>query len=649
MASVLLAVSDPRTLHAMRGPLRRLAGQPVHEVHNGVSASSALSAQLFDLAVVDAELKGRSGIQICRDFRANGGLTPFVLVANKDSPLTLALADTNPGADEFLILPLAEAELFARLGSLLRSGQVEQQMRRHSDELESRIHESTSQLEEMAARLRTERDALKETFNIIEDGLLLLDAGGRVKLENAASAKIRQRCAPKLRSGVVEEAVASLAARALAQGGRCEAQIGGTGCSLRLLALPAGGDRALVSVRDVTGDQEQEVRRMQAEKLASIGMLAAGVAHEINNPASFVLANVDALNGLLQVLQSNLEAHPEAASALGAHDLVFEAMAILQESKEGMARIYRIVRDLRAFAHVDDDVGRETNVNDAIESSLSLVRNELRHNTSIERSLNARRLVRGGVARLGQVFVNLIVNAGHAMSEQAGPQRNRLSVRSRDEGEWVVVEIEDNGPGMPPEVLERVFEAFYTTKPRGVGTGLGLPISRDIVKGLGGQMSARSEVGRGSLFEIRLPAAVGHKVDDSDSVPATLVRRRLRILAVDDEVLLLKAYRRMLIDHHDVVTESAGLLALSRLEQDAAFDIVLCDLHMPGMNGASFFEKVQSRWPGLSSKFIFITGGAFTSETKAFLAQAASHCINKPFHLDELLKLIETIQHEGVA
>jgi CheY-like chemotaxis protein len=366
------------------------------------------------------------------------------------------------------------------------------------------------------------------------------------------------------------------------------------------------------------------------------------VAHEINNPASFVLANLEALAELLQSSDGKAKPDPKAGPKPGSSDFRFEAMNIVQESKEGMARIHRIVRDLRAFSRLDEDATLLTDANSAVDSALSMLRSELRYRAQVERDLRATRGVRASAARLGQVFLNLIMNAAHALAA-GNPKRNRLYVRSYDDGDHVVIEVEDNGPGIPTEVLPRIFESFFTTKPPGVGTGLGLSISRDIVTSAGGELTVESVPGRGALFRVRLPAAGVGAVARPKTVPSHKAVQRRRLLAVDDEALLLKAYRRMLLSHHDVETTLGAKEALRLFGQDRAFDVVLCDLQMPEMSGSELYETVRQRWPELAQRFIFITGGACSPEARRFLESPGVACIHKPFQVAELLELIESL------
>jgi len=496
-------------------------------------------------------------------------------------------------------------------------------------------------------------DRLDDVLDLLDEGLFLLSADGRLELENAAGRRLRtgpvpgQPCAGTFffdggteESRVsLDEALARVGHEASATGAPVAASLARAGRQYELKARAGGRGRVLVTLRDVTAGLDGEVRRLQSEKLAAIGMLAAGVAHEINNPASFVLANTEALGGLLRMIEDKLRNDPASARKLGLRDLLFEATAIVHESKEGMARIHRIVRDLHAFSRVEDDPRGITDVNAAVESALTMLRNELRYRAQVERTLRASRSVRGSSARIGQVFLNLILNAAHALPE-GERRRNRIWVRSFDEGGSVVVEVEDNGPGIPCEVMPRIFDSFFTTKPAGLGTGLGLSICREIVRSARGTITVDSIPGRGARFQVRLPAAEGPSLDDPTPTP-TPTRRRYRLLAIDDEVLLLKAYRRMLIDHHDIEVVAGGADALALLEKDRRFDVILCDLQMPELSGADVYRSVAQRWPGLEQRFIVITGGAFSPEARKFLEEGIVTAVNKPFQLEEILDVVD--------
>jgi signal transduction histidine kinase len=659
MACILVVIEEDENRAAVEHAIKSLSTHKIVEASDGDIALGLVEEGSVDLVLACTEIRGMDGFELCRRLRANEKTTavPVVLLATAQNPVEQRLRGLDLGVADFIVQPIEPLELLARLGSVLRSQALADEVRRHNIELAGKVLERTRQLEELAGELRAERDALRYTFNVIEDGLLLVDASGHVQIENNALRRMLgepEIARPPagdllLAKGSTEtrpdssmrEMLAGLARDAAAKNANQDRTFSLGGRQFEARAYPADGRRVLLYVRDVTDERDREVRRLQSEKLASIGMLAAGVAHEINNPASFVLANLEALAGLLQATDGKTQTDPKTGRKLGFSEILFEAMNIVQESKEGMARIHRIVRDLHAFSRVDEGASRLTDVNAAVDSSLTMLRSELRYRAQVERDLRATRRARASAARLGQVFLNLIMNAAQALAA-GNPRRNRLYVRSYDEGEDIVVEVEDNGPGIPPDVLPRIFESFFTTKPPGVGTGLGLPISRDIVRSAGGELTAESVPGRGALFRVRLPAAAAGLAEPPKTLPSHKAVQRRRLLAVDDEALLLKAYRRMLISHHDIETTLGAKEALRIFGQDRNFDVVLCDLQMPGMSGSELFETVKQRWPELAQRFIFITGGACSPEARLFLESPGLASIHKPFQVAELLELIET-------
>jgi len=492
----------------------------------------------------------------------------------------------------------------------------------------------------LASRPSSSGDLLRETFDVFEDGVCLLARNGSLKVANAIGERLFDSSLKRELQDVASEASrrAVTADRSLTLDGRAYAA----------RAYPLSERGVVLYIRDATDEREREIGRLQSEKMASIGMLAAGVAHEINNPAAFVLANIEALTGHMRLIEDKLRELPNADTAHAAlSNLLFEASAVLQESKEGMARIQRIVRDLGSFSHADEDVNVPISVNTAVESALTMLRNELKYRARVEQDLRASRPVLASAPRLGQVFLNLISNAVQAL-EEVNVKRNLVRVRSFDDGDYVVVEVSDNGPGIAPEAAPRIFESFFTTKPRGMGTGLGLPISLGIVRSLGGEIIVDNRPGEGATFRVRIPATVAAPAARTplpEVTPSRFMRRR--ILAVDDEALLLKAYRRMLCDAHELTTALGGHEALKLLENDAGFEVVLCDLQMPEMSGMELHAAVMERNPALANRFVFVTGGAFSGDARRFLEEAVPAVIQKPFNVEDLLRLVDTIGSGG--
>jgi len=261
--------------------------------------------------------------------------------------------------------------------------------------------------------------------------------------------------------------------------------------------------------------EEAQNQLLQSEKMASIGQLAAGVAHEINNPVGFVNSNLSSLkhyvDGLLKLL-ANYETHEETLSAEARQqlqatkqdvDLEYlreDVPVLLRESADGLTRVKRIVQDLKDFSRVDNADWQEADLNAGLESTLNVVNNEIKYKAEVRRSYGQLPPVRCLAAQLNQVFMNFIVNAAHAIESNGV-----ITLSTGRSGDWVWIEVADTGCGMSAEVQKRIFEPFYTTKPVGKGTGLGLSLSFSIVQKHKGQIKVHSEPGKGSAFRVWIP------------------------------------------------------------------------------------------------------------------------------------------------
>jgi CheY-like chemotaxis protein len=249
--------------------------------------------------------------------------------------------------------------------------------------------------------------------------------------------------------------------------------------------------------------------------------------------------------------------------------------------------------------------------------------------------------VEANEARLGQVFLNLIVNASQAI-RQGNVERNTIRVstsRAMDPG-FVVVEVVDTGSGIDPQDMPKIFDAFFTTKPTGVGTGLGLSICHRIVTGMGGRIEVESTLGRGSAFRVFLP--VSRRQDSGERLRPAPSRsgRRGRILAIDDEELVLRVISRTL-DEHDVTVSTNAQAALDQLLSGERFDLILCDLMMPQMTGMDLYLKLKEAVPQQAERTVFMTGGAFTPEARGFIESYPERGIEKPLDMKQIRALIE--------
>ena len=388
------------------------------------------------------------------------------------------------------------------------------------------------------------------------------------------------------------------------------------------------GELAILKVaHDITQRRALEAHLLVADRMASIGMLAAGVAHEINNPLAYVIAN-------LRFVAEEIASATGIPGASGWSDA-------LAEAQEGAARVRGIVRDLKAFSRSEDAQSAPVDLHRMLNSAANMAANEIRHCARLVKDYSLAPLaVEGNESRLGQVFLNLLVNAAQAIPDGAADRNEiRLVTRAEPDGR-ILVEVRDTGPGMTPQVLGRLFTPFFTTKPKGVGTGLGLSICHQIISTHGGEIRVESEPGRGTLFRVWLPPA-GAEVVATRALPVMLpVGQRGRVLIVDDEILLGSAISRVLSRHHAAVVVGSGKEALQLLATDSNFDVILCDMMMPEMSGPQLYEEIAALRPELAGRMVFLSGGAFTESARAFLDRIPNLRLDKPFEIGQLLSVI---------
>ncbi len=404
--------------------------------------------------------------------------------------------------------------------------------------------------------------------------------------------------------------------------------------------LELGSERLVVCIgRDVTDRVQTQAQLMFSERMASIGSLAAGVAHEINNPLAATVSS----------LEFALERVTKLAQASGRRELV-ELLEPLQDASAGVQRVRTIVRDLKIFSRAEEDHHGPVDVQRVLDSSLRMAWNEVRHRAQLVRQYEAVPPVEANESRLGQVFLNLLINAVQALPDGHADQ-NQIRVRTYLDGEGrVVAEVEDTGPGIPPEVLARLFTPFFTTKPRGVGTGLGLSICQRIVSSFGGELRVRSTVGKGACFSVVLLSTAPRPDTAASMLPAGLAaQRRARILVVDDDPMSAGAVVRALSEEHEVIACEDADTALSRLLERQGprerYDVILCDLMMPVKTGVEFYADVSARLPDYAGRIIFLTGGAFTMKAREFLERVSNLRLEKPFDTATLRGLVNAQLH----
>lgn len=375
-------------------------------------------------------------------------------------------------------------------------------------------------------------------------------------------------------------------------------------------------------VLDLSEKKKIESLLLMSDRMIAMGTLAAGVAHEVNNPLAFILTNLDLLSE--EVRDSE------------------KAGKLVRAISEGVVRIRDIVRNLKSFSRPDDRL-TPVDITEIVELSLTMADNEIRHRATVKRDYRAAPKVTANKTRLGQVFLNLLINAAQAIREGRSNENEICVLIDQNENGEVVVQIKDSGCGMSEQTLKRAFEPFFTTKPLGEGTGLGLAMCHGIIRGLGGRINVESEYGRGSTFTVVLPPSDGKEQAHANEVVSAIVSesKGAKVLLVDDEVELTAALTNGLKKDHMPQSVNSAMAALDLLEREKEFDVIFCDLMMPDMSGVDFYEQVKKRFPHLADRIVFITGGAFTSRTQEFLHEVPNMILEKPFGMRDLREAIQ--------
>lgn len=372
--------------------------------------------------------------------------------------------------------------------------------------------------------------------------------------------------------------------------------------------------------RDVTAEKQLAAQLIQADRLASVGTLIAGIAHELNNPLTTI-------GGYADVLSERL-AGTEAEEGI---------RTIAEESE----RCRAVAQGLLNFARQDEEDTNHFDLNALIRGIFDLRAYDLRAAEIVLKADLAQDLqqVVGEYGQIQQVVYNLIDNAYYALQQQYG---GVLEISTRNNREGVVIEVADDGEGIPESIRDQVFEPFVTSKPRGEGTGLGLSICRRILERHGGTISAHDREERGVVFRVTLPAAGPapvtdiEMVEDQSPAPEEEIREAIRLLFIDDEPSLRNLVTEfMQRKGHDVTVAATGEEGLSMALEDD-FDAIVCDMRLPGINGDEVCSRLLQERPDLSKRIMVATGDVLSPQVQEFFDQTRLHHIHKPFKLAEL-------------
>jgi len=389
-------------------------------------------------------------------------------------------------------------------------------------------------------------------------------------------------------------------------------------------------------INDITERNKLQSQKILADKLATVGTLTAGIIHEINNPMTFILSNLNYINEHLKTIKSDNIEQNKLISTL--NDRIIE-------STDGAEKIREIVHNFKGFARVDQGELTWTNIHDVLNDAINMASSQFKNHASFEKNFAADLpLLLLSSSKLHQVFINMLINAGQSMDGD-DLHKNIIRVKTYVENDQVCIEINDTGKGISPETIVKIFDPFFTTKPVGIGTGLGLSICYEIIHAIGGQIQVKSELGKGTTFSIYLPInLITERRRRRPTITDTKEITGKRILIVDDEPALLNLLERILGNDNQITKAQGGRAAFNLLAKDSEqFDVIVSDLNMPDINGVELFQYITVNNPKLARHMIFSTGGSYTASMTEFLSSMKNPCLEKPFTREQLFQAINTV------
>jgi hypothetical protein len=612
---ILIVEDEALVAHDLELSLKRM-GYGVSGVASSTEeALAAVAQQEPDLVLMDIRLRGvRDGVETASLLRERHRLPVVYLTAYAD--------DTT----------LERAKLTEPFGYLLKPWNPREL--RSTVEIALYVHRIQTQLREREHWFST-------TLKAIDDAVVAVSPDGAVRFLNARAetllglteAEARGRPLSALMRLVDADTGAPIpdpATEAMARLRSVElppnAMLGGR--AVDDSAAPILDDEGRLLGAVLVARDSTERRRLLAEiarndRLRALGSLAAGVGHEIANALTYLQSSLDETVERLRRAADDASGPPLADA--------------LEEAVQGAERIRGIAEDLRTFARPGREASAPIDLTRCVDWALRATRREVEARACLRSEIQAVPPVMGNAARVEQVLINLLRNAAQAVPP-GGPAAQEVLVRAHtDERGWAVLTVRDTGIGIGPEQRDRIFEPFFTTKETARSSGLGLAVCRSIVESLGGEIGVSSEPGRGTCFAVSLPPAPA--VRAAAPPRQEPVAFHARVLVVDDDAGVRRTLERFL-GPHEVVSCAGGQEALERLAVDRRFDLILCDVTMPRVDGPTLFARVSEQWPELRARIVFVTGGAADEAAAAFLDGVPNRRLLKPVRLVDVAELL---------
>ncbi len=615
---VLLVEDNPGDVRLIKELLREGVGEPVNlewtDRHS--TALTCLEGGKIDVVLLDLGLPDSQGLETFARVSEHAPHVPIVVMSALVDD-RIAMVAVEQGAQDYVIKGSVDGPRLARiLAHAVQRKRAEQ-------------------------KLREEEARCRVLFEQSPDGIVMLDPTTQLPVEfNTQSHRQLGYSAEefaRLRVSDYEAIEAPEGTRAhferVLREGRDEFQTkhrtkGGEirDVLVRAQTIRMAGRNMIHAVfHDFTERQQAEERARQSEKLATMGELLAGVAHELNNPMAVVI-------GQAALLCKTVTGTPVAARA--------------EKISEAAARCARIVKNFLALARQQPSEREAVSLNRVVREAVELVAYELRV-TDIEADFALADDLPALWAdryQLQQVVVNLITNAHHAMSQISSLRRVTLTTWHDATDGRIVLEVADTGPGIPPEIRARIFDPFFTTKPPGEGTGLGLSICQGIIEAHGGTIQVEDRPGHGAVFRVRLPVKAPLGVEREVVAAGELAPVPPKtILVVDDEPEIAALLAEMLSgDGHQVDVAANGVVALEKLGKQT-YDLIVSDIKMPELDGPGFYREVEARRSELRGRFVFLTGDTLSAATREFLEQTGVPTLIKPFTWEAVRGVIRRV------
>lgn len=637
MTTIMVVEDESLVAKDLASTLQRLGYDVTATAGTGNDALRKAETCRPDMVLMDINLRGDlDGIATAGLLRDRMSIPSVFLTAYADEGTVARARETEPLG--YLLKPFNEREIRTTLEIAVYKHHAE-------------------------TRLRERERWLATTLRSIGDGVLTTDPEGRVTFLNPVAERLTGvspaegvgrlcdevvRLTQDVGGGPVALAIHSaLRDRTKVELARSALLVArsGTPCPVEHSAAPILTDDgkllgAVLILRDIGERQRIAQHLARCDRMIAIGTMAEGVAHEINNPLTSVIANVGfagrEIEGVMGALRSL-----DGASSAAVRPLLVEATTALDEAAAGAERVRKIVADLQVFARPEERAPAPLNLWQPIETAIVLCTPHVRHRARIVRECGPAPAVRATPSRIEQLVVNLIMNAVQALPD-GRPDEHQIVITTRTDAVGrAVLEVADDGVSLSDTEASRIFDPFFPARSTDLGGGLGLSICFTIVRDLGGDIAAERDAEKGNVFRAALPPSVPPPpLPTTDPPPVAAGLSKARILVVDDEPLLLSLMRRVLQSEHEVVIVDRARAALERISHGERFAAVLCDLMMPEMNGMELYEQVRTLAPEQADRFAFMCGGAVTDAANDFLDAHATRRIDKPMNVNQLRSFV---------